>query len=496
MAERARAPWLLGIALAIPASAHALETEVDADTTVVAYEVRSREAGVVLSERRLVANLGVRTVELVGDDPRPSRRIRVWAEGRLRIDQRFGEDCLVRADLCYRAVDASSLSTYQPLAGETRVDVPLLVVGIANLPLGGEVRLGRLFRFDTIGMSRIDGLSFSVRPLALVSAEAYAGRMVRTSSFAGTSQFEVTGPRMVPYDTGALDGRPLSLDEPLDTWVIGGAIRSSLAPWLDVALDARTAFHDRGVVMRRASLAVSSTLHPMLRLEGSGVVDLLDDTVIEAHAAIDLHDGAAADDGNAIMRGSPRLRASSDGRWSVRASVERFVPRFDPGTIWAYFGVAPVAIARLRTTHRIDDVVELGAEVRTRHAELPDRQTGDWDHGVELFGRAHVEGADLGLRGFLWQGSLGPTAGVTFDASRRVLRELVLETQLSIFHFDDGVGVGAGGGAYGTVVSEVLGGDIRITDQTSCLIELQHGYADVSGHRFRALAALRLNAWR
>jgi hypothetical protein len=303
--------------------ARAVDVEVDSDLSFQVYEVRTPGALAFLARRRFVGNLGLRLVEPLTEPDPFGRRVRIAVSGRLRLDQGFSDDCLVDGSLCLRATDRDARSQFQPLAADTRVDVPSLAAEVTGLPLDGSVRLGRQLRVDSIDFTRFDGLAISVRPLPLLGAEAYGGALVRGTSLAASPQFDLQGNRYVPSVSGHPDA-PL-IDPPRDAWVVGGTLRASLGPAFGAALDARYAWDTRGELLRRASLALTSSPDEALRLDAQGTLDLLDLEVISAMA-------------------SAELQLTSV---TLRASVDHQVPRFDPSTIWAWFDAAPVQSIRL-----------------------------------------------------------------------------------------------------------------------------------------------------
>jgi hypothetical protein len=446
--------------------AGAVDVEVDSDLSFQVYEVRTPGALAFLARRRFVGNLGLRLVEPLTEPDPHGRRIRIAATARLRLDQGFSDDCLVDGSLCLRATDRDARSQFQPLAADTRVDVPSLAVEVTGLPLDGAVRLGRQLRIDTIGFTRLDGLAISVQPLPQLAAEAYGGALVRGTSLAGSAQFDLQGNRYVPSAAGDPDA-PL-LDPHRDAWVVGGTLRASLGPAFGAAIDARYAWDTRGELLRRASLALTSSPHEALRLDAQGTLDLLDLEVISALASAEL-----------------RLAAVT-----LRASVDHQVPRFDPSTIWAWFDAAPVQSVRLGASARVSGDLEIGGALRGRRVERsPDE---DLDGGLELHARTRIEGLSLAASGFAWSGALGPVAGVALEGSRSVIQGVSVEAQLSVWQFDDPLR----DQSYGTVVSTIVGARWAIMEQALLVLELQHAHSRNVGHRFRGMLVLSVMTWR
>lgn len=439
--------------------------EVDSDLAFQAYEVRTPGAAAFLARRRFVGNLGVRLVSPLTEPDAVGRRVRLSFGGRLRLDQSFSDDCLVDGSMCVRATDREARAEFQPLAADTRVDVPSLSAEITGLPLDGSVRLGRQLRVDAIGFTRFDGLALGVRPIAQLGAEAYGGLLVRGTSLAGTSQFDAQGTRYVST-AGGLDAT--WLDTHRDAWLVGGTLRASLGAMLSASLDARYAWDARGEILRRAALALSSTPHEAVRLDAQGTLDLLDVEVISA-----------------LLSAEVRLAPIT-----LRASFDHQVPRFDPSTIWAWFDASPVQQVRLGASGRVSDDLEIGGAVRGRRVErTPDQ---DLDAGFELHAQTRIEGVRLVASGFAWSGALGPLAGVSLEGSRTIVQGISVEAQLSVWHFDDPVRAEV----YGSVVSTIVGGRWAITEQSVVVLELQHAHSTAVGHRFRGMLLLQVMTWR
>lgn len=438
----------------------------DSDLSFQVYEVRTPGASVFLARRRFVGNLGVRLVEPLTEPDALGRRVRIVFGGRLRLDQGFSDDCLVDGSMCVQATDREARAEYQPLAADTRVDVPSLTAEITGLPFDGSARLGRQLRVDTVGFTRFDGLSLGVSPLAAITAEVFGGALVRGTSLAGSSTFDLQGTRYVPNANGVLG--PAFVDPHRDAWVMGATLRASAGPIFGASVDARYAWDDRGELLRRAGLALSSTPHEALRLDAQGTLDLLDLEVIAAMASAEL-----------------RLAPIT-----LRASVDHQVPRFDPSTIWAWFDTAPVQQVRLGATARVSEDLEIGGALRGRRVErTPDE---DFDAGLELYMQTRVEGVRLAASGFAWTGALGPVAGVAIEGSRAITTEISLEAQVSAWHFDDPLRAEA----YGTIVSSVLSGRWAITPECVALLELQHAHSRSVGHRFRGMIFVQVMTWR
>jgi hypothetical protein len=470
----ARAKLAAAVALAVSSlglvpDARALDVQLDTDTSFQAYEVRALGARAFVARRRLLSRLGVRLTHAFEEPDAEGRAVRVTAEAQLRLEQDFGETCLVDRALCVYALDPSDPGAWQPLAADTRLDVPLVWVEVSGLPLGTTARLGRHLVLDPIGFARVDGLRASVAPLRWLEIEALGGWLVRGTSLAAT-------PRSDPQGSIRLDSDrevPFA-DPPIDTWVVGAAVEGRAGRYLRARLAIRHMW-EPGVaggtadVLSRVALAVSSTPLDGLTLSAHGVHDLLTDEVIDAAAEA----------------------AIGDRTLTVRLGADHHVPRFDPGTIWAWFAVAPIDQAYVGARWAPMDDLELGGSLRARRAELG--QAGeDVDAGLDAWLRTRWEGFRIGASGFVWSGSLGPLAGVSLDVARPLFGWLDLTLDVSIWHFDDP----HRSDVYGTVVSETLGGVVRLSPETRLFLELMHASSRTAGHRFRGMLALRVDLWR
>jgi hypothetical protein len=471
--------WALVCTLATPSVARAFGVELDSDASFQAYEVRARGASVFVARRRLVSNLSLRLTEAFTEPDAEGRRIRFTATGRLRLEHDFGEDCLVERELCVRATDPTDLGGWQPLAASTRVDVPLLWAEVSGLPYGVEARVGRMLEIDPTGFLRVDGGRIVAAPWSFLSLETSAGMVVRRTSIAGTSAFDPQGSlRIALSDDDAL--RASWVAPASDTFTVQGTLRANVGPAIAASVGVRQTWDGDGTVLRRAWLSLSSQPIEILRMEASGVLDLLSSTVVDAvaHAAL------------------------AEDAWNLRLTLEHHVPRFDPGTIWAWFYAAPIQELSLGGSYRFGSNaielgdVELGAALRGRHADLGADDLGqgrnDFDAGGEGWLRTRILGCEISATGFVWSGSLGPLAGLGLDVARRFLTEFALELHVSLWHFDDPNRPAL----QGLVVSEALDGVIQIGPETEVVVELQHAGSDAGGHRFRFIGLLRVETWR
>ena len=464
--------WAVLLVLGASSPVFADEVFVDADSTFVAYEIRSPGTTAFLSRRRFVQRIGTRYSRTLGAaEPTDRAPIRLTSSVRLRLDQDFGDDCLIADELCYRATDASDPSIFQPLAQGTRLDAPEAWLEVRGLPGRTRIRAGRQMRLSPVGFLRFDGASAEVRPLGWLAADAYGGALVRRTTFLGSGAFEPVGAIRRDRDD-LFDGSAPYIADPVTTFVFGGGVEVGATRIVRGRLQFREIREDAGLVFRRGAFALASQPIEELRLEGSTVFDLVDGALVDAQALVEV---AVTDEVTAGVE------------------LERHLPRFDPGTIWAYFDLVPIHEGRLRASWKIDPRLEVGGALLGRVADFGAEESRmELDAGGEAWVRTRLLGIDTSLDAFVWGGALGPMAGVLLSGSRVLTSWLSLQGRASVWHFVDPLRQGL----YGTSFSEALGFALRLSESTRVRGDVQHAYSRVTGHRFRGLVALSLEVWR
>ncbi|MCA9609284.1 MAG: hypothetical protein KC619_26965 [Myxococcales bacterium] len=456
---------VFALALALAAPARAFDVRLDSDTSFQVYEVRAPGARAFMARRRLLSSLALTVSQELTEPRDDGSAIRFGAGAQLRLEQDFGETCLVDRDLCVRATDATDPGAWQPLAADTRLDVPAVWVEVSGLPLGTAARLGRQLVLDTLGFARFDGVSASVVPASWIRVEALAGLLVRGTTIGGTARSDPQGSVRLS-DAGSVPWAAPGVD----TWVAGASVSGGPGRWLRGSATFRHMWEPDGQVLSRLGGALSSQPAEWLRLDANGVWDFLTAEMIEASGRVTL----GRDD---VI---------------VRTGASRHVPRFDPGTIWAWFAVAPISQAELSVDWRVTPDFAMGGALRGRHAELGDDQDDDLDAGLDAWIRGRWEGFEMGVSGFGWSGALGPLAGVSLEVERRFFGFVELALDVSAWHFDDPNRADL----YGAVVSEALEARFRIVREVLAVAELQHATSRVVGHRFRGVIAFRVETWR
>ncbi len=452
--------------LLFASGARAGDYELDATTRFDAYELNVPGSPVVLVRRRLVQTLGFGYAQLLGAEDEPAGRL--VARGRMRLDFDFGSTCL-RAGGCIDATNWEEPLGYVPIARENGLDVPELWVGLVELPLGGAVRAGRLVRLGTVGMVRYDGATAAVSPIRALRIEAYGGQQVRTTSFAGSYGFEPLGSLRLELPEGAIPLAPGLVAPPSRTFVAGVDAETLEPRFARARLGYRESWDGDGLVLRRASFGASSEVPGPLLVTADGVVDLRDGALIDVVGVVAHHRDAA----------------------DVRLVLERHEPRFDPGTIWGWFDVVPVASARFGGDARVTSALRVGGDLRGRRADFGEDGV-EHGAGVELRGSYELPGGSVSLVGEAQGGDLGPYGAVRAFADHRLGPAASVELTASAFHFDDRLRLGY----HGLSAHESVAFGYRISPEAATQVRVEHAYNALVGHRFRGFFLFLLELWR
>jgi hypothetical protein len=449
------------------AHGRAYDVEVGLDTSFEAYEVRSPETSVFWARRRLVDNLSLRFVQPLEESKNPALGPKFQAQLQLRLFQEFGDTCFVANDVCVDATNVNDRGVYQPLAKDGLVDVPIGYVEVNRLFERVLIRLGRQLYWDQTGFARIDGIRLQGLLWPFLTVETVGGFLVRNTSIAGSSAFEPQGVPRLKLSTDEQLRAPF-IEPPITTYVIGANIDAGDSKIARAGFSYRSLFDKDGLSTRLGGVGIMSQAFDPLQLNANTVFDLLDGSLTDAIAASQLD--------------------ISDTTW--RLSVERHVPRFDRATIWAYFATAPIWEERFSPSWRVTSQFELDGGLATRHADIDNRT--DFDVGVDGHVSMRVGRYRFDLSGFGWSGSLGPVWGGDLTAERRFLSWLRIEALVSLWRIEKALR----SDLEGISVSETIGVDIRITDNTSFLTDLTHSYSDAIGNRFSLFAFLHMEFWR
>lgn len=416
-------PWALAV-LCCPMPGRALDIEVDSDTALRVYEVRSPAADVFWERRRLIQRLELRLVQELEEAPADAASpLRLQARVDLRLNQEFGNLCLIEEEgTCFAVTDSGMRTAHVPLASEGGIDLPMASIEMVDDAHGLELAAGRQLHWDPIGMLRFDGGSARIEPVDWFAAQAYGGALVRSSSVAGNDAFVPAG--VLHLDLPELDQQAAEHIEPaVTTAAFGSGLWFGPDDLVRVGAHFRELREEGDLVERSVAATVGSAYLRPLRIDGHAVLDPVSTRVV-----------------NAVMAARARV-----GAFAPHAEVQRRVPRFDRGSIWAYFDVAPVSEASvgsdvvvIRGAQWSAPVLQLGASLRARRTEL------GTDEDDDLGTRGHVD-FELArhrvvLSGFAWDGGLGGVWGADLQSDYRATRALTVSPRVSAFRLADGSG--------------------------------------------------------
>lgn len=442
-----------------------------ADTDFVLYELRTPRSPVTWQRRRLVQRAGFReVVRLAGEEvERPWRLI---LDLELRLDQEFGDVCVRGEDSCLRDTDPDTLRDYQPLAALTRLDVPTGGVELLA-PDGTRIRVGRIVVADAAGFVRLDGLRVQSAPRAWLGLEAWLGRQATSAVFAGSDGFAPDGAlRLDLPDAIARSQVPWSRP-PGPVFASGGTLSLGSARYVRASLVYREVRDGEGLVARRAGVALRSSQSlggRRLGLRAQAIVDASDGTVVDAV-------------GEATLDALP-----SEGRVGVR--VTHHVPRFDLGTIWAWFRLVPTQRLELLGAARLGEL-RFDAALMGRRSVFEGDGLVQRDAGARMGVRLRRAGWRAGLRAELWEGSLAPTAAMLLDLERAFARGSVyLRGSVWRFEHPNVQELRA------TSTTLALGARARVSEVSAFRFEAEWSQSRIVGHRFRGLASLALRLAR
>lgn len=469
---------LLLLGTVVGSSARADDVEVDADTTLQAYDVQSPGTSVLWARRRLTQTLGLRyVVPLAEAEPGRTTPASIGVHVRLRLNRDFGDTCLIDDPTCVNVMNAARRGSYTPLANNGFLDAPLAYVEARDLPYGLSARAGRQLHHDVVGLARVDGLSARVEPSRLFALQAIAGTLVRRESVAGSDVFVPEGLPRLSLEQRERERAPY-IEPPTTSWLAGASLELGDERIVRGSVALRTLREDDDWIQRRVGAGLVSRPLAPLRLSTHAVFDTIDPALIDAEA------------------GAEAWLAP----YRAELTLERHVPRFDPSSIWAFFDVAPIWIASAGATRTLTDAWSVSTTLRGRRTELRDQ--AEHDVGLELGTTLSAARGTLALSGFGWspldseassdEAQSGALWGASASGSYRATLALTLEAELSVMRLDDPLRRVMRGVSF----FELLGGRVAITEESSLLLALSHAHSGPIGQRLSLLAFLHLGAWR
>ncbi len=172
--------------LASAGIAHAADAEVQADTAVQFYEVRSPTGATVLARRRLTSTIGVAGYDLLRDPSPDKKAAELTFRGRVRYDADYGADGAES--------DPNDPLRFVPGFDRGPVDIMYAYLEGRKFARGWlGFRLGRQYMIDSLGWWSFDGGSVKVTTPAFFALEAYGGFEVRGGLPLSSPRFERDG---------------------------------------------------------------------------------------------------------------------------------------------------------------------------------------------------------------------------------------------------------------------------------------------------------------
>jgi hypothetical protein len=483
VAHASRGPFelilaVLAVLAILPQPLAAEDVEVEAKTALQFYDTAAPGSIVVWSRRRLTQTLSLRYVRSLYDEARdggPSASAprrdelspKLSVHLLLRLNQEFGDTCLLEGDVCYAIVNPERRGSYIPIVENGLLDIPSGYIEISELPFGAWARVGRQLHSNVIGFARIDGVGARITPASFIAFESTFGALVRRTSFAGSDAFVPTSAPRVELDPLERLRAPY-IDVPVTTYVADGSAELGEERIVRGSLAYRALIENGGVVQRRVGAGLWSQPTPGLRLSTHGVLDALDASLIDAQI------------GGAVWLGP----------YTARLELERQVPNFDAGSIWAYFDVAPTWRLAAHLARQIQVGWDAFVGLQGRRTELsPDPEH---DAGVSGGTSIYTPKNDLFVSGFGWTATSGPLWGASANGLHRFTRIVAFEAELSMMRIDDPLR----SVMQGVSIAELVGTRLQLTDDTELRLIAAHSYSRPMGNRLAALALLQLGAFR
>ncbi len=432
-----------------------------ARTDFQAYEVMGPSAPAFLSRRRLVQNVGFRYSDAFQEEG----ELRWDLRARVRLDHEFGRSCLVAREYCLASTSSGQPDDYLYLTEDARMDLPMASLGLRGLPGHSEARLGRQLLTLPHRMRRIDGLSLSSDPLGALSLHAHAGFLPLARSLLGSDTFAPQGALGDPTTRSVAD-RPR-----LWSLGFGGTLRLPLGFMLDVGAEE----------LGEPSGSVERSLY-------AGIDWRYEQTMVRTMLVWDPSRERIAD-----ARARAEFLLGTSGKLAVMTGAEAVYhrPRFDLGTVWAFFEVAPTTQVRLGGELSWDENYAVGARLMSRSTHFSD-QPDQQDYGVEVDLRADILRFKARVTGFSWFGDLEHWRGARLHLERMISAFVSLRAGATLWDLSDPTRKVL----EGLSVSEYAGVAWNLARGTDLSAELQHGYSDFSGHRWRLMSALSIEVWR
>jgi hypothetical protein len=402
---------LLAAALAplAPTQARAADFEVQADTAVQAYEVRSPWGDVILDRRRFTQTVGLGLYNLQGKYTPGEADYR--AVLMMRIDSDFG----INARL--PAAQAGGETGYVTGAGNGIRFIPGLQPNPVDLMYGyveGRnlahglfgFRLGRQYVTDMLGWWSFDGGLVRVTTPFFVQLEAYGGLEQRAGMPLSTGRFERQGVWRGSHTGFGGSGEPSVADYPSFLYTepapaFGFAVETNGPNWIHSRFSYRRVYNTGTALTAQfpeqnggGYHTISGTRVSQDRLGYGADVNKSDLGSARGGFSYDLYYQLVA----TVYGG---VEAYLGKHVTVGADLDYFVPTFDADSIWNWFTHGPITTASariaLRFTKRFDISASGGARLWTAEGDPAPGAGGFSKFGASDCDQARKQLGGMGL---------------------------------------------------------------------------------------------------
>lgn len=488
--------------LALPATAHAYDAEVDAQTIGQAYQLRGLTGDPVLSRRRVTQSLQLGVYNL--GEPTRDGAPQLSFRARMRIDADFG---MAREEYTRTG---TSLDRWIPLLQPAPVDVMYGYLEGKRFAGGWlSFKIGRQYLVDPLGWYAFDGAAFRVTTPAYFAVEAYGGWEVRggipLTSTPQVGRYELGG--VVRTDRSSMPAGSYPSIQPQSLAPVWGAAIETVGPhWIHGRLTYRKAFntgtsyvagsgallgpdqmgiYDRArTASERIGYGVNATIAELVGLRGNLIYDLYGARFSNVEAGTDLmvHDHV-----------------------TISADYTYFRPIFDADSIFNAFGFEPMDDLSGRVEVDVTGQLNVSADgmVRRYRSDDPDsvaRGTPQVASSVAPGGglrmRYRWPTARVVLRGTGLFGDQGRRVGADLSYEKTLFARAFVDGRLSLWDFHDKLRTdGAGGSRDATSVGYVVGAGYKLTSDSSAMLQWEHDVNRLVGMRYRILAMLNVRVW-
>lgn len=503
-------PALVIASLLVPATAHAMDTDVTNEETAQFYDVRSPAASVsgqtLYEMQRLTATLGLGLYNLLPAAPSDSKAPDLSFRARIRYDANYG----VGPD----ETDPAKVGSFIPGLNEQLVD--LMYAYLEGRRFAGGwlgFKLGRQYVTDVLGWWAFDGGEVSVTTPYYFKVEAYGGLEERAGMPLSDARF-------------AADGVWRGNRSDYDSALYPQFQPARLAPAFAAAVDSTgfTWIHARLSYRRVYDTGASNTTE---FAGGLFPANIYDKTRISSDRLGYAIDGSLADFGGFkaglvydFYRGDfTSIYASVDGylgkKVTVSADYDYYVPSFDGDSIWNFFAGEPTNDVGLRGNVDVNDKLSIagGAHVRIYAVQTeafnPTAGTSaiympspyysaaatyfpsnghPMDEGGDIRARWRTGETNVALRATGAWGGEGDRVGADINGEHVFDSRYVASVRTGVWQWDDKLRESQSS----TTFSYVLGAGYRFAPRSQGSVEWEHDINGLVGQRFRIMLNLTL----